>query len=83
MILAQWDARGAAHTSPKSRHPHAPRSLLGRLLRSLRTSPERPRRGIAKPEEVGTGSRPLGITKDIMGDDLVAIARMASRAVGM
>ena len=65
MILAQWDARGAAHTSPKSRHPHAPRPSAPVAA----TSPEPPRRVIAKPEVVGTGSRLSGITEGTMRHD--------------
>ena len=79
MILAQWDARGAAHTSPKSRHPHTPRPPAPVAA----TSPERPRWVIAKPEVVGTGFRPSDITKGIMGDDPMAMASTAVGVVGL
>ena len=42
-----------------------------------------PRRVIAKPEEVGTGSRLSGITEGIVGHDPVAMASAAGGVVGL
>ena len=55
-----------------------------RLLRPVAAnSPGRPRRLMAKPEEVGTGSRLSGITRGIMGHDPVAMACTAGGVVGL
>ena len=46
-------------------------------------SPGRPRRLIAKPEEIVTGSPLSGITEGIMGHDPVAMASTAGGVVGL
>ena len=47
------------------------------------TSPERPRRVRAKPEEVDTGSRLSGITEGIIGHDPVAMESTEGGVVGL
>ena len=79
MILAQYDTRRAAPSSLKTRHPHAARPRAPVAA----TSPQRPGWVVAKPEVVGTGSRPSDITKGIMGDDPVAMASTEVGVVGL
>ena len=55
--------------------------LTGGLVAA--TSPGRPRRVMAKPEEVVTGSPLSVITRDIMRHDPVAMASTAGGVVGL
>ena len=74
-----------AHTGPRPRprrlgfRSHPQRSSPPAPVTA--TSPERPRRVLARPDEVSTGSRPSGIIGGIMGHDPVAMAFTACRAV--
>ena len=75
----QSGARWAASASSKSRPPH--RSSLP--ARVTATPPERPRRVMAKPEEVITGFQLLFMTEVIIGDAPVAMGSMTGRVVGL
>ena len=73
----QSGARWAASASSKSRPLH--HSSLPALVTA--TPPERPQRVMAKPDEVGTGSRPSGIIEGVMSHDPIAMVYTAARAV--
>ena len=77
--MAQWGARGAASASSKAR-PRQPSSSAALVAA---TSLERPRRVIAKPEEVDTGPRLSVITESIIGHDPMAMASTAGGVVGL
>ena len=75
MILVQWGARGAASASSKAwtRQPSSRAALAAATL------PGRPRRIIAKSDEVGTGFGPSGIIEVIIRHGPVAMACTAAR----
>ena len=81
--IAGHDPGAIGHTQSRPLIPEDSESADAARPRApvAATSPQRPGWVVAKPEVVGTGSRPSDITKGIMRGDLVVMARMEGRAV--